>query len=333
MAASSRREAALQLSEEVLDDIELNRLGAPEVLKKTSRLARLLDDTSATEWLAFEMHGYPTPLSKSAATAASRSNRLAPDEDGKAQWWTISISHIQANIESRRLQLGAAQDRPVSISSSNPSQYVMAPQGNALERGQLASFIATQEALLGKILGALHGYVAERAIELRFGAAVESSFTVVRNSVDARIATLVPTAAVKFSAAFENASSGNSEHWANAASACRRLLKELADVLRPAGEPVNGRAMTDSKYINRLIDWIANHGARGTMQDVVTADLEDFGKRIDALDEAGHKGAHAEVTHYEASRFITGTYLLVGDILRLWKEDAGSAPVRDEAQA
>jgi hypothetical protein len=84
---------------------------------------------------------------------------------------------------------------------------------------------------------------------------------------------------------------------------------------------VNGRPMTDDKYINRLIDWIVNQTSLGgTLKDVITADLEDFGNRIDAFDDAGHKGAHAEVTKYEASRFITGAYLLIGDILNLWAE-------------
>ena len=50
---------------------------------------------------------------------------------------------------------------------------------------------------------------------------------------------------------------------------------------------------------------------------MVAADLEYLGRRLDAAAEAGHKGAHAEVSRIDASRFVTGTYLLVGDILRL----------------
>jgi hypothetical protein len=65
----------------------------------------------------------------------------------------------------------------------------------------------------------------------------------------------------------------------------------------------------------------------------VTSDLEDFGKRIDAFDDAGHKGAHAEVTQYEASRFITGAYLLIGDILDLRADmQAAEAEFKVEAE-
>jgi hypothetical protein len=38
---------------------------------------------------------------------------------------------------------------------------------------------------------------------------------------------------------------------------------------------------------------------------------------VPCLLDAGHKGAHAEVSRFDASRFVTGTYLLLGDILRI----------------
>jgi hypothetical protein len=50
---------------------------------------------------------------------------------------------------------------------------------------------------------------------------------------------------------------------------------------------------------------------------MVIADLEYLGRRLDAADAGGQKGAHDHVTQFQASRFITGTYLLLGDILRL----------------
>ncbi|TFD54269.1 hypothetical protein E3T46_01015 [Cryobacterium sp. Hh11] len=329
--APTRRETALSLAEELLTDIELARMPPPDFLKKATRLARLLDDIDAMAWLSFEMTGYPSPLNKAAVDAAAKSGRKAPNDknDGGARWYTTSLSQLQADVDAGMLQIQAAADAPVSVSSANPAQFVMAPPGNTQERGAIRNLVGVQQGVIGKVVGSVHQYVSEREIELRFGAAVESAFAVVRNDVDARIAKLAPTAAVKLASAFENASSNNPEDWANAAAACRRLLKAIADELSPAGEPVGGRPMTDDKYINRLISWIVNQGKIGsTLKDVVTSDLEDFGKRIDAFDDAGHKGAHAEVTQYEASRFITGAYLLIGDILSLWAEvtDAPSVP-------
>lgn len=326
--SKTRRETATLLAEELLSDIELSRIPPPEILKRASRLARLLDDVEAVEWFTEELAGFTVKdgfLTKSSSRAAARSKRNIPNDDKEAtgnRYQTTSIYELQATVEVGKIQLQAAADVNVSISSANPYQAITEPKGNARERTTLHRLIKDSQDILGKIISAVHSYVAEKEIELRFGAAVESAFTTVRNRVDARIAHLTPTAATKFAAAFENAASGNPEHWANAASACRRLLKAIADELRPPGDPVAGRAMTDGKYINRLINWISDRpNLGGTLNEVIVADLEDFGKRIDAFDNAGHKGAHAEVTQYEASRFISGTYLLIGDILNLWVEE------------
>jgi hypothetical protein len=54
-----------------------------------------------------------------------------------------------------------------------------------------------------------------------------------------------------------------------------------------------------------------------TVADMITADVEYLGRRLDAADGAGQKGAHDRVDRFEASRFITGTYLILGDLLRL----------------
>lgn len=333
--ASDRVASAALLSDQLLEDIEMSRLTLADQIRRASRLARLLDDDEALSWLGHEIDGFRTVtggLNASQVKAAKRSRRHAPSKDaGKETFWTDSVDMIQADVESARLQLGAAADAPVSVSSANPSQFVTAPSGNSRERTSLRQFISTRSDLLGRILGAVHGYVSEKNVELRFGAAMESAFAVLRKEVDGKISSLVPTASVKFASAFENASSSNSEDWANAAGACRRLIKAVADELRPAGEPVGNIKMTDDKYINRLIDWInRQHELSATPKDVIRRDLEFLGNRLDAFADAGHKGAHAEVTRYEASRYITGTYLLIGDILRLSESAANSAEASPE---
>jgi hypothetical protein len=75
--------------------------------------------------------------------------------------------------------------------------------------------------------------------------------------------------------------------------------------------------MGDEQYINRLVDWIVDQAGSETMAAMIRSDLEYLGQRLDAVRGAGSKGAHAEVDQFAASRFITGTYLLLGDILRL----------------
>jgi len=311
-AAATKREEAKVLAEELLTDVELGRIRAVDIARKASRLARLLDDTPAIAWLRYEVDGYPTPLDVSSGDAALRSNRRA--ENGN--FWTVGIGSIEMEIETYTAQLhGLTGPLPAGDWAYRIS----------LDRAQLTAglieALRSRRELLDKIVGSIHGYATERYQELRFGAAVESAFGVVRAEVDGQIAELIPGALPMITAAFENAGSDLPEHWANAASTCRRLLKEAADALRPAGpdKSVDGKMirMGEGNYINRLIDWIVSSTGSATEGEMVTADLADLGRRLDAADAGGQKGAHDRVTQVQASRYITGTYLLLGDILRI----------------
>lgn len=182
--------------------------------------------------------------------------------------------------------------------------------------------VSNRRETVDRVVGAIHAYVSEKYQELRFGSAVESAFEVVRVRVDADIGGLIPDALPMLAAAFENAASDNPEHWANAAGTCRRLLREAADVLRPPGDPIPGGPkgeiqMGPDNYINRLVAWINEQATSAKTAAMIQRDLEFLGARLDAADGAGQKGAHASVTREEASRYITGTYLVLGDILGL----------------
>jgi AbiTii len=316
MAPGSRRDEALRLSEELLSDIELGRIPATDIARKTSRLARLLDDAEALDWLRIEAGGYPPAMTgglDAAATAAAvRSNRLALiDQEGAPSYYTASLSALQAEID-------AAQAALVATGGAIAGEGAMGVEGaRQRERTALRQSITRQTAIIQAVVGAFHDYVSSRYQELRFGSAVETAFGVVRADVDAAIASLVPDALPKLSAAFENSTSDNPEDWASAAATCRRLLKAAADALRPPGPDKDGHKMDDDHYINRLIDWINSQATSGTTAEMISADLAYLGRRLDASLGAGHKGAHAEVTRFDASRFVTGTYLLLGDILRL----------------
>jgi hypothetical protein len=309
----SRREEALVLSEELLADIELDRIDPMALVRRTSRLARLLDDAPAMQWLSYEITGYPTNgLDTDAWSAATRSCRTYQTDDGpKAN--TQMLGAIYANLDAAKVDLIAG------TGDTSDSQYAVVVENNkAARRAGLRGAITEARSVLDRVIGAIHGYVAERHAELRFGSAVETAFGVVRERVDAKIANLVPDGLPMISAAFENASSQNPEHWQSAAGTCRRLLMTAADRLRAPGPDIDGQKMGRGNYVNRLVDWISSQAESETAEKMIVADLQYLGPRLDAADAAGQKGAHdgpASVTRAQASRFVTGTYLVLGDIL------------------
>jgi hypothetical protein len=321
----NRRAEATQLADDLLTDFELSRLGPTELLRKASRLARLLADDDAMAWLAVEISGYETHttdngVSLTAWAAAERSHRVFEDDEGVKRANTASVSHLAAMVESGRIRMAASADAPVSISSANPSQYVGAPTGNTFERKVVQEAIITNQGLLDRVLGAIHEYASEKYVELRFGDAIESSFTRIRDSADGVLVGLVPEAASQLAAAFELVSSDKPEHWSDAAAYCRKLIIAVADKLVPPGTDLGGRANGAENYVNRLVYWIEQQQQSGTQQDVIVSDLKYYGERLDAFVDAGNKGAHASVTRRDADRFIVGTYILLSDVVMLAPE-------------
>lgn len=223
-APGTRRAEALVVSNDLLSDIELGRLRAADLARRTSRLARLLDDPEAMEWLAYEVSGYPTPLTEDAARAAKRSNR-----GGTEGYVTASLAALEASAQATELQLQQPPTAPANLGIDNQQRA---------ERSGLRKGLWESRGVIEKIVGSFHEYASQRNLELRFGSAAESAFEVVRAEVDSAIGRVVPKALPKLSSAFENAVSDNSEDWAAAAATCRRLLKAVADALQPPGEDV-----------------------------------------------------------------------------------------------
>jgi hypothetical protein len=336
LVAIDRKAEALQLADELLTDFELIRLRPTHLVLKASRLARLLDDAEALDWLSIEISGYEPHTAKGGLPpkpwkAVVRSRRTYVDDEGTTRADTVSVSQLESMVDSARLRMGAAADAPVSISSANPQQFVTSGPGNALERRGLQDMIVKSQPLLDKILGAVHDYVAEKEVELRFGNAIETSFVRIRDRADNAIARLVPGVARQLAAAIELVGSDNPEHWSDAAAYCRKLIKAVADELQPIGSDIGGRANGPDNYINRLVFWIQEREPSETAREVMVSDLEYLGRRLDSFAGAGNKGAHATVDQHDADRFIVGTYVLLSDTLHLSSE--ASTAAEDDVRA
>ncbi|KXV75546.1 AbiTii domain-containing protein, partial [Acetobacter cerevisiae] len=96
-------EHILELSKELLGDIELDRLSADKLLLKATRLARLVGSDEIQTWLTFEVHGYsssnPVSLKYMGLTG-----RWIDYKEGKGHWGSlgqhaVSIETAKARIE------------------------------------------------------------------------------------------------------------------------------------------------------------------------------------------------------------------------------------------
>jgi hypothetical protein len=107
------------------------------------------------------------------------------------------------------------------------------------------------------------------------------------------------------------------EDMAQASVSCRRILKAVADVLYPAREEkVGGHDVTDGNYRNRLWAFVRDH-VSGREQELILAELEDVGNRVEKLDNLAHKGVHDRINLGEVRRLLIGEVVLLYDLLVL----------------
>ncbi|WP_347941351.1 hypothetical protein AAEY33_03910 [Peribacillus simplex] len=330
-----RNKEALDLSEEILRNFELSEIPTQHIVLKCLRLARLINDFNAVEWLKQEANGFEINsegfMTNVAWLAAERSGRrnFIDDPESKAdkpkkveRAFTQTIAVMEAAVTAAKARMEVAHDRNISISSHSTITPAL-PPGNARERGGISEIIKDNTEKIEKVKSRLYEYAFNVNYELKFGEITEDIFTRKRKSVDTTLKDISPEAIQKFISVYENLKSDNDEDWANAVHTCRRIIKEVADALYPpSDEPITlpgGKTIKigEDQYINRLIQYINSKSTSEKFSSIVGSHLKFIGERLDGVHEAANKGTHAEVTLDEAERYIIYTYLVIGDILSL----------------
>lgn len=323
-------EQAFNLSEEILQNIELTEIPLTNIALKTSRLARLLNDFEYQKIFQYEASGYPTkpdgvPNDIFALNQKAKRTYFEKDEKDELKEYAKlkSIEQYESELTSAKDSLQMTTDANVSITSSNPKQYVHAPSGNASERRGLRNTISKRAELISSRKSFIYDYVLEKNYELKYAKFNSDIFSRTQLKVDTVMGELLPNTIKKFTSAYENLLSENNEDWSNAVHSCRRILQDLADEIYPATEDkklANGKTIKlgVENYINRLIAYIDEHSSSKRFEEIVGSNLKYIGERLDSIFNAVQKGSHKIIsTQDEADRYVIYTYLLVGDILKL----------------
>ena len=328
---------ALSLSEEILADIELNRVPLSSVALKTSRLARLFNDFDMQKVMAYEASGYPanqgvmTPESWRLSGITNRryiANDISTGEK-KEYAYLDSIEHLEQQLDLTKAGVDAATDPDISLTSANPNQFLSAPTGNTYERQSLRNQASQLSQRLASRRAFIHQYASKVYYELKFSGVASEIFSRIRNRVDGSISSLIPDSTRRFSAVYENLESENPENWSNAVHSCRRIIEDLANAVFPPQDKnrvlqINGRKKSISlgagNYINRIMCFVDDNSDLETTSAIIGSHLSYLGDRLDALVSGAQKGTHSDITSMEeADRIVVHTYLLVGDILSIKK--------------
>jgi hypothetical protein len=325
---------ALDLSEGILRNIELNEMPLANIALKISRLARLLNDFSIQKIMGFEASGYPAtptgvpPDIYQLAVVAGREFQEKNISTGKVGnfIYPTSIEELEREIKLFETALTAARDPDVSVSSANPSQMVWNPVGNKFERDTIRTSAARAQRRLSERRSFLHSYVLRVHYELKFSGIADDIFSRIRQKLDSAIGNYVPDAVQKLAAIYDNLQSENPEDWANAVHSCRRILQDLAGKIYPPRKSITKTIDGKEKeillgaenYINRLVQFLEDKTSSERFSEIVGSHLRFIGDRLDSIFKATQKGSHAKiVSREEADRYVVYTYLITGDILSL----------------
>lgn len=324
----------INLSEEILKNIESSELSLSNITTKCLRLARLLNDFESIKWFSLELSGYNSRndeyVPQDEWLIAKRSNRNSKSREWDGEKYIIgpekitvsSIGQLEASITASKQQLSVAQDPDINFHPINAWQPV--PTGNNKERNTLSNNIAQNTATLDRIKNTFYNYVLNIYYQYKFGDHIQNLFGKYQEKVDNFILKFTPDLAKEFKSIHDNIMSQNEKDWNNIGTNCRRLLKVLADNLYPAKQGVteishNGKniLVTEDKYINRLMLFIENSSKNSCYKKIIGSQVSYIGGRIDSIDQTGSKGTHYELDLEEAERLSIFTYILVGDILSL----------------
>jgi len=153
-----------------------------------------------------------------------------------------------------------------------------------------------------------------------------------RRRVESFLSRISPRVLEQFTAAYRRAREDDAESKTHALTTCRRILESVADVVYPPRpEPVvdasgKPRDVGPENYINRLWMLVADSMSGSTHSKLLLATLQDFGSRIDKVYSLTNKGVHDDVTQAEVDTCVMQTYLLAGEILRIFEGSSEGDP-------
>jgi len=324
---------ALELSNEILKNLELSEVPLSNIALKASRLARLLNDSEYELIMEYEAAGYPSDHDGvphdvyELAVSAGRKFQEFNSNTKKVEDYVYleSISEMEGIVGMTDKALVAAAD------PDDSSEVVgFRIKGNTFERQRISANHNKAVGRLAKSRALVYRFVLQKHYELKFSGIADDVFSRIRERFDSAIGTIIPEAVKRLTAIYENLQSENPEDWSNAVHGCRRLLQDLADAVFPAREIPRTKLVGDKNiriklgtenYINRLVAFVEDKSVSERFSEIVGSHLDFIGDRLEAVFRAAQKGSHSDIVkREEADRYVVYTYLIAGDILSLLKD-------------
>lgn len=212
-----------ELSAEALESLQSTKPRAVSIaVRKLELCARLLDDKKLQRWCNFHLglYAYQLPTAPSEITT-DYVNQVAD----KLHELKVPFSTQEVLV---RLGLGGGGFKSIEFIEDTLDKLRKAKNGND------GTYYSNN---LSETISTCANATAVRAARLyssfSFGEIPSRQFDVIRQRVDDLLLDICPDAIEKFMSAYERLGSSSAEDWSLALTACRRVIKAVADVLFP----------------------------------------------------------------------------------------------------
>jgi hypothetical protein len=320
------------------------------VISKAQRIARDRQDWENLYWLAMEMRSIGDTGARD-RVIGELAPFLGPDlmeqikiREGEAY---ITERSVPGHDDERVLAAGVGeieeqiaffeQERLSADNDPNQAVSLADREDRRMARDTLGFGITQRRQVLSRIRARVRDYLNRTEAELVVASSVSAIFEENRAFVETQLAQLAPNVLEHLATAARRIGEGRTAELSQAMTSCRRALKSFADVVYPATDEmakgVDGqeRKMTDDHYISRLLQHAFERMQSSRSHELLETQIEGLGERFTAVNNASHKGVHADINDFEARQCLIQTYLTIGDFLKLTDTDEGSAaqPARD----
>lgn len=303
----SRSEHILELSRELLDDIELNRLSAEALLLKASRLARWVGSEEIKYWIGLELKGY-NGSNEVSLKYMGKTGRWTNKEEKKGYWGPLSQQESAIEAEHIKLRSISTPDTSGDYGFSVMEMY---------QRQLLATtnYISTLSAIKSKVLAHLHSFVTDIYYEKEFESLSESIFEKYKSDIDTLVAEHAGDVLEQIPAVMARLAEGDQESISQALTTVRRIIDSFADsIFPPTDETINigGNEISlgANRHKNRINAFVHQRLESQSRKSKIRQNLSNLYDRVST-------GVHNDVTAEEARSLFLNTYLLLGEILHI----------------
>lgn len=176
--------------------------------------------------------------------------------------------------------------------------------------------------IVSNVLTKILEYTSSVIRRLKYETIIFNIFEDKRKFVVKKMENLLPDSLEKLNLAFETIKLGKKESYSHALTSCRRILKDVADLVYPATDKViNGHKLTDDKYINRIWEFLRTNYGSSSEKEFSESIINYLAAIIEELNDILYKGVHDDVTGELAKKVMIITFLILADLMQYYDDN------------